>query len=203
MLSENFVYLAFAMSMIGTGMYIHGIIKGTVKPNKMTWFLLGLAPMLSFAAQLYEGVGIQSLHSFSAGFGPLVIVFISLFYKKAYWKLVRFDYLMGSISVIGLILWLITGQGILAIIFAIIADFTALIPMVVKLYKHPETERGAIFGIGALSATLVLLTIDNYRFEEYGFSLYILLICLVMFYPTARLFLENKLMRQPVAGGIK
>ena len=190
MISKNFVYVALALSFIGTGMYIKGIIKGEVKPNKITWLLIGLAPMLSFAAQLSEGVGIQSLHSFAVGFSPLLIFAVSLFYKKSYWKLVRFDYTMGLISFIGLMLWLVTGEGLLAIVFAIIADFTALIPTIKKLYKQPETEKGAIFGLGIISSVLVLLTIDEYRFEEYGFSLYILLICIVMFYPTAK----NKLL---------
>ena len=184
MINENFIYLALVLSFVGTAMYIHGIIKGEVKPNKLTWLLIGIAPMLSFAAQVVEGVGIQSLHSFAVGLSPLLIFFTSLFFKKSYWKIVKVDYLMGAFSVAGLLLWLITGEGILAIVFAIIADLTALIPTINKLYKHPETERGGIFGLGIVSSILVLLTIDDYRFEEYGFSLYILLICIVMFYPT-------------------
>lgn len=188
MLDPRFVYLSIPITIYACGVYIRDIFRGKVKPNRMTWALWTLAPMIAFAAQVSEGAGLRSVQTFSAGFGPLLVVIASYFNKKSYWKLQRSDYYFGLLSILGLVLWFVTGKGILAIIFSILADLFAAVPTVQKIYKHPETENSVVFGFGILASIITMLTITDWRFEEYGFSLYILLICVVMFYPTMRLW---------------
>lgn len=199
MIDERFVFLAFAISMVGIVIYIKDIFAGKVKPNVITWGLWATAPMLAFAAQISEGAGLQSVHTFSTGFGPLLIIIAALIVGNAFAKIKRSDYAFGAISIIGLLLWIITGEGKLAIVFAIIADGFAALPTVRKLYKEPETENGWIFGLGAVAAAITLLTISNWRFEEYGFSLYIFIITIIMFFPTAKEWLSSKSLERRTA----
>jgi hypothetical protein len=189
MIDERFVFLAFVISMIGSFIYIWNIFKGTVKPNIVTWGLWATAPMLAFAAQISEGAGLRAVHTFSTAFGPLLIIIAAVIKRQAFAKVKNSDYVFGLLSIIGLALWLITGEGLLAIVFAIAADLFAAIPTVRKLYLEPETENGAIFGFGIIAASMALLTISDWRFEEYGFSLYILIIVTIMFLPTAKRFI--------------
>lgn len=191
MIDERFIFLAFAIAMVGAFIYINDIFKGKVKPNVVTWGLWATAPMLAFAAQISEGTGLQSLHTFSTGFGPLLIIIAALIVGNAFAKTKSSDYVFGSLSLLGLVLWLITGEGVLAIVFAIVADGFAALPTVRKLYKEPETENGWIFGLGAIAALITLMTISDWRFEEYGFSLYILIITVIMFFPTAKEWLSS------------
>jgi hypothetical protein len=184
MINENFVFLGALFSLIGTVIYVRDIYAGRVKPNLVTWVLWAVAPLIAFAAQLSEGAGLRSVLAFTAGFGPLLIVIVSLLNRSSIFKTKKSDYYFGALSVTGIILWIITGEGIVAIVFAILADFFAAVPTIEKLYKHPETENGAIFGFGIIAATISLMTVTDWRFEEYGFSLYILLICMLMFLPT-------------------
>lgn len=184
MINENFVFLGFAIASIGAVIYVRDIFRGKVKPNVVTWVLWSTAPLLAFAAQLSEGAGLQSVHTFSTAFGPLLIVIAALIKRRAFAKIKNSDYIFGLVSLTGLALWLGTGEGVLAIIFAITADTFAALPTVRKLYREPETENGAIFGFGIIAASITLLTISDWRFEEYGFSLYILIITIIMFYPT-------------------
>lgn len=186
MIDPKFVLLSIPITLYACGVYIRDIFRGKVKPNRMTWALWTLAPMIAFAAQISEGAGLRSVQTFSAGFGPLMVVVASYFSKKSYWKLQKSDYAFGLLSLLGLLLWFITGEGILAIIFSILADLFAAIPTVHKIYKHPETENGTVFGFGILASVITMLTITNWRFEEYGFSLYLMLVCIVMFYPAAK-----------------
>src|SRR3990167_6200007 len=108
MLHPNFVILGFIIGLVGSLSYLIDTIKGKIKPNRVTFFLWALAPLIAFAAEVKQGVGIQSLLTFSAGFIPLLIFIASFLSKKAAWKLHKFDFLFGGLSLLGLVLWYIT-----------------------------------------------------------------------------------------------
>lgn len=140
---------------------------------------------MAFVAEIQKGVGLRSLMTFSAGFNPALILIASFFNKKAYWKLDKLDYVMGGLALLGIILWQITGEGNVAIVFAILADGLAAIPTIVKAYSNPETESPKIFLLGIVNATIALLTIDTWSFAHWGFPAYIVGINMIL-YPLIR-----------------
>lgn len=181
MLDERFIILGALISFAGGLSYLIDTIKGKTKPNRVSWFLWALAPMIAFAAEIDKGVGLASLMTFMAGFNPLLIVIASFVNKKSYWKLNRMDYVYGSISLFAILIWQITGEGNLAILFSILADGFASIPTVVKSYQRPETESSRIFLFGMINAGITLLTIKSWNFAHWGFPTYIFLICVIIY----------------------
>lgn len=181
MINEKFVLIGALLNLMGSGTYAYNTIKGKTKPNRVTWFLWALAPLIAVAAQFAEGVTWAALMTFMVGFGPLVIFLSSFVNRKAYWKITKLDIVCGSISLLALILWLITGQGVVAIVFSILADLIAGVPTLVKAFNEPETEHHSVFRNGAISAAITLLTINEWTFVNYGFALYILLICVILY----------------------
>jgi len=140
MIDEHFVILGALLSLIGQLNYVVNMLKGQTKPNRVTWFLWALVPMIAFSAQIDEGVGLAALMTFMVGFGPIMIFIASFVNSKSVWKITRFDIGCGVLSIIGVIFWLITGDGLIAIAMAILADMFASLPTIVKAYKAPETE---------------------------------------------------------------
>jgi len=181
MLNEKFIILGALLSFSGGLSYFIDTLKGKNQPNRVSWFLWALAPMIAFAAELEKGVGLTSLMTFMAGFNPLLIIIASFLNKKSYWKLNKMDYVYGSISLFAIIIWQITGEGNLAILFSILADGLAAIPTIVKSYYKPESESGTAFLLSMISAILTLLTIKDWTFAHWGFPLYIFLICLILY----------------------
>lgn len=177
MISDKFVILGAVINLIGTSSYILHTLQGRTRPNRISWAMWSLAPLVAFAAELGKGVGLQSLMTFMSGFCPLLVLVASFVNRKSYWKLSQFDIMCGVLSVLGLFLWLITKQGNVAIVFSIMADALAALPTIVKSYKDPESESWYAFGAAAISAALTLLSIDNWTFANYGFPIYILSIC--------------------------
>ncbi len=173
MINENFVIVGTIIAGIGTLSYLVDTVRGRVKPNRVSFLMWSIAPLIAFVAQLKQGVGIQSLMTFSVGFFPLIILIASFVNKKAQWKLTRFDLICGLLSLAGLVLWLITRVGNVAIFFSIMADGLAALPTIVKSYKFPETESAWPWSTAAISGILTLLTITNWSFANYGFPLYI------------------------------
>jgi len=176
MIDERWVILGALINFAGGLSYVIATVRGEAKPNRVTWFIWALAPLIAFAAQVKQGVGIQSLLTFMVGFGPLMVFLASFVNKKAEWKLGHLDYICGGLSIIGLVLWQLTGVGNLAISFSILSDGLAGVPTIVKSYRFPETENHWAYTAAWISAFITLLTIEKWNFEHYGFPLYILAI---------------------------
>lgn len=172
MLPSYFVIIGVILNAIAVTGYIIDTLKGKIQPNRVTFFCWSLAPFLAFAAQRYQGVGIQSLLTFSIGFFPVLILIATFFNKKSIWKLTFFDFFCGFLSILGLTLWMVTKVGNIAILFAIIADFFGAVPTMVKAYKHPESELAWAWGLPVINGVLTLLTIKTWTFQYYAFPAY-------------------------------
>lgn len=169
MLDEKWVILGAAFSLLGIESYIADTLKGKIKPNKVSWFIWALAPLIAFAAELKQGVGLQALMTFMVGFGPLLIFISSFLNKKAYWEIRKLDLTCGSLAIFGLILWQITRVGNLAILFCLLADGLASIPTAIKAYQFPETENSTEFLLSGVNAGITILTIKIWNFEHFAF----------------------------------
>lgn len=104
MLPTSFVIVGMIIGSIGAFWYLVDTIRGNVKPNRVSFLLWSIAPLIAFTAEIQKGVGIQSLMTFSVGFLPLLIFLASFINKKSEWKLTRFDLACGMLSLLGLIL---------------------------------------------------------------------------------------------------
>ncbi|MGH7246196.1 MAG: hypothetical protein ACREGI_04665 [Candidatus Levyibacteriota bacterium] len=182
MINENFVLLGAFFNLIGGWSYFIKTLKGEVKPNKVTWFLWALAPLIAFTAEIKQGVGLQSLLTFMVGFNPLIIFLASFVNKKSFWKIHAFDIFCGLFSLAGILGWILTHNGNFAIGFSILADGLASLPTVIKSYKFPETEDYKIFLFAGLSAIITLLTLKIWSFAYFGFPLYILTLSIILVY---------------------
>jgi hypothetical protein len=181
MINQNFVIVGAIIAAVGSLSYLIDTLKGKVKPNRVSFLLWSLAPLIAFFAEVKQGVGIQALMTFIVGFLPLTIFIASFVNKKAVWNLTGFDLMCGALSIIGLVLWFITKSGNIAIIFSILADGLAAMPTIVKSFNYPETESAWPYFASTISAILTLLTVKVWNIANIAFPLYIVLITLVIF----------------------
>ncbi len=181
MINEKFIYLGFVLSIIGGLKYLVDTLKGRAKPNRISWLFWSIAPLIAFAAEIQKGVGLQSLMTFVVGFNPLMVFIASFVNKSSYWKLSKLDYVYGVIALAGIILWKITNEGNIAIIFSILADGFASIPTINKSFKNPETESPTIYLFSGINALITLFTIKTWTFAHWGFPTYFLMICTIIF----------------------
>lgn len=182
MISSNWIYLGALLNIIGSLTYAWNTIKGHTKPNRVTWFLWALSPLIAFGAMIGEGVApLDGLMTFMVGFGPLIVFISSFVNKNSVWKITSFDMICGGLSVLGLIAWALTRTGNVAIFFSILADGLALLPTLVKAWREPETENHVVFRNAAISATITLLALKVYDFQHLGFPIYIFVSCVALY----------------------
>jgi hypothetical protein len=204
MISQNFAVLAAVLPLIGFAAYLRDTLRGKIPPNRVSWLLWGAAPMIAFAAELAEGTSLMvALVTFALGFGPLLVLLatfadprhdpwhlatlrsiaVNLVRRRGAdhrWKLTRFDFACGGISALALSAWAVTGQGDVAIAFAIAADLFAAVPTIKKSYSRPESESANTYVASGAGAGVTLLTIPRWTFNYYGFPFYVMFVCTII-----------------------
>jgi len=183
---QYIVFLWAIVSLSWIAVYLKDTIKGNTKPNRVSRLMWAIAPMIATGAALSDGAHRAALPIFMSWFGPFLIFLSSFANKKAYWKLEKMDYFCGISSALALVLWWVTKEPIIAVIFAILSDLLAAIPTLIKWWKRPETETVWAFVWGLFSASTSFFALKVFSFTEIGFPIYlvsinILLISAILF----------------------
>ena len=175
---EYLVLLALPIAAYGAWNYLKEMAAGNAKPNKVSWLMWSVAPLIAFFAEISKGVTWAALPILMFGLVPLIILIASFFYKKSYWKIGTVDYLCGLFSFLALILWLATKEANVAIVFAIVSDFSASVPTLRKVLTNPETEPLKPYLAGVASALTSFAAVKYWTFPEYAFPVYSALLCM-------------------------
>lgn len=176
MIPEKFVYITFFISLVVLYFFLKNLIAGKTKPNLVTWFFWSLAPIVGTYLQVKAGAGLSVLPVFFMGFFPLIIFFVALFNKNSYWVITKFDIFCGVFSFLALILWIITQNTALSILFAILADALAAVPTFFKSWKFPETEFASGYAPGIVNNIIGLLIIKDWNFSVSSFGIYFIVL---------------------------
>jgi hypothetical protein len=177
-IDRHFAILAAVIAVTGSAGYALDTLRGRTQPNRVSWALWALAPLIAFAAELSQHVGLKSLLTFAVGVGPALVLVASFVDARAYARVTALDVVCGALALAALAMWALTGRGNVAIAFSILTDLLAAIPTLEKARRAPESESPKAFIGGAAGAALTLLTIraQDWVFANFGFALYILLI---------------------------
>ena len=181
------VLVSALLGLTGSFAYIRDIFKGKSKPNLVTWGLWALAPLIATGAALSAHADPwATLRIFMSGFGPFLIVTTGIFVSKSYWKLSRFDYVCGFLSLGALGSWLLAGSPLFAILLAAVADMFATLPTLLKAWKHPETETVYTYFVGLFTASIILPAIPVWNIENSAFQIYLLISNTALFFVVLR-----------------
>jgi hypothetical protein len=172
-LREYVAFVGAATAAIGSAKYIFDTIRGVTKPNRVTWLLWAIAPVIATAAALSDGAGWAILPAFMSGFCPFLIFRASFFNKNSYWQLSKLDYVCGAFATASLVFFAVSGNAVLTIILTILVDTFAAIPTLIKSYKYPETESGLFYVIGMLTQATGFIAMRTWSFSESAFGIFV------------------------------
>lgn len=176
MLPESCAIVGALIGSLGGCYYLTETLLGRAQPNRITWLLWGIFPMVIFVAQRAQGVAGVSWASFVAGLMPLLVVAASFFNRNAYWRTEPRDYVLMAAAVLGLLLWALTDQPNLALLFSLLADGLASVPTLLKSYRHPQSESWVAYAVSAVGFGLSLLSVQAHTFENTTFVAYLFLL---------------------------
>lgn len=180
MLDPDWVFAGAALGMVGSTRYAIATLRGTARPNLVTWTLWAAAPLIGFLAQLDAGVGLPAVQTLAAGAGPLLVVVAALLTRYERTRLGAFDLACALISALALVVWLGFDAAPLAVLLAVAADAAAALPTVRKAWREPHTENLLFYVLIGLGSTITLLTLRSWAPHDAAFPVYILTVCLVI-----------------------
>jgi hypothetical protein len=172
---QTLIVLGSVAHFLATLTYVRNAFLGRSQPNRVTFLLWGLIPIIAVAIGLKEGATWALVPVFMAGLGPFLIFLASFFNTKAYWKLGSLDYACGALAIIAIALWLFTEESSLAVLFSILADALALFPTLVKAWNHPESETGIPYIVAFVTEVVAVFAVTEYSIPEFGFLAYLIL----------------------------
>lgn len=171
--------------------YEWSIINGGTKPHRTTRLVLliitSLGAISLFAAHDKVAVwliGISAVHQ-------LIVFLLSLKFGIGGWS--RIDLFCLFIALIGIITWQITDNPALGLYAAVAADFTGMIPTLIKTYHLPDTEYLPVYILDILATIFTLLAIQNWQVQGFLYPLYLFIISLIMFLLIIRPTLNKRL----------
>ena len=192
-LAHWLVILSAVLSLSGSFAYIRDMFRGKSKPNLVTWGLWAFAPLIATGAALSASADVwATIRIFIAGFGPLLVFLFAFIVPYSYWKLSKFDYACGTLSIIALFAWLVADSPVLAILLAATADLLATLPTIIKAWKYPETETVYTYFISLFTASIVIPAIPIWNIENSAFQIYLLIANTSLFIIVARGYLLKR-----------
>jgi len=171
-----FVYIGAGISVIGLIPYIKDTYRGDTSPHRVTWFLWGFIPLVTFVVQLHLHVGLVSLTTLVFGLLPFGVLIASAKSHAGAWAITRFDWFCCAISLAGTAVYVVTQRGVLSIVLLLVADFFAGIPTVRKSWTDPTSETWSAFAFSVASTAITLSTVTEWSFAATAFPLYIVVL---------------------------
>lgn len=179
-----FIIISSFLALISPLVYTRAILKGDAKPHRTTRFVLLLITTLTTASLFAQHnqvaiwlAGVSTLQS-------IIVFALSIKYGMGGWETA--DLVCLFIALFGIFLWKTTSNPVLALYCAILADFTGMIPALIKTYFHPETEVWSFYLLDVFAAGFSLLAIQIWLPQEVSYPIYILLINLIMVFLIVR-----------------
>ena len=156
--------------------YLRDTLAGKTKPNRVSWSLWALAPLISLGAAFDANADVwASIRVLVGGIVPAVIFLASFINKNSYWRLGRFDWFCGGLSLAALVFWQLADSPLVAVLLATAANTLATIPTLVKAWNYPETESRLIFITSFISAILIIPAIPVWTIANSTFQIGLML----------------------------
>jgi hypothetical protein len=137
--------------------YVKDILKGTTRPNIVSWSLWTLLQVIGIVAQISAGASWSLIFIIAMTFNTSLVVVLCL-KGYGYKKYGLVDWICLSFAILAVVLWLATNNPIYALVFAIAADLMASIPTVVKTLKEPKSEIPIAWFLVTLAAFLGIIS---------------------------------------------
>ncbi|HLH94239.1 MAG TPA: hypothetical protein VKW08_03895 [Xanthobacteraceae bacterium] len=165
--------------------YVRDMLWGQTRPNIISWSLWTVLQSIALAAQLSAGFSWSVLLLVAMTFNTAVVAVLgSMGY--GYRRYGGLDYTCGAIGAAAIVLWLITGEPLVALTLSVAADFIIAIPTVVKTIRDPHSETLLAWFLVAVASALTLLsttafTPSNLLYPSYLFLITASMTCIIFF----------------------
>lgn len=167
-MQQLFSILSGIVFLISYFFYIRSTFKKHTKPQKVSWFIWALADSIIFITLILQKVSNYHL-ALAATIGSVFIAILSFWYGTKGWT--RLDVVCLTTSVIGIVLWQIYNNPLIALIILSLTLVIAGIPTIIHAWNKPYEENIISWGLVVIAITFAFLAVPVWKPENYIFPL--------------------------------
>lgn len=162
------------LASISTFVYIVAILKGEAKPHRTTRLVFLVITTLTTVALFAQGNQVAVWLAGVSMFQSILIFLLSLKYGMGGRS--KTDVICLLLALLGVVFWQVTKNPVIALYFAIGADFAGIIPTLIKTYRQPDTEVWTFYFLDVCAGVFNLLASEKFVFNQFLYPFYIILI---------------------------
>lgn len=149
------------LSLISPISYTLSMRAGKTRPHRVTRVIVWLASVAGVLAVISDA-------------NTAARIFAAIFFARATYLLVMsFIYGVGgrskldttclALGLIAVVIYMVTGSGLLAVSFGILADLVGYVPTFVKTFREPTSEDPTFFALEGLASLLGVLSVGSWQ----------------------------------------
>ena len=159
--------LGMGIAVARYAMYYRDIFRGITKPHPFTWFIWGLMNVIVWFAQTSSGAGAGAWVTGLVALACLSISAVALF--KGEKVITRLDWFCFFSALLGIVLWRITNEPLVAVILVTLTDAIAYVPTYRKSFYKPYEETASSYSLAALRSVFAVLSLDSFALVNWLF----------------------------------
>ena len=162
MIYDYHIILGAAAVVIGLVSYVpyyRDVLRGTTKPHPFSWFAFALMMGITFFAQIVTGAGPGAWVTGISAVAVLGIALLSVW--KGHREITTFDWFCFAGAILGIVLWRITNDPLIAVIIVMVTDRIAFAPTYRKGYFKPHEETASLFVLSAIKYFVSLFALSS------------------------------------------
>ena len=174
--------------------YTISIFRGTVKPNRISWFIWSVIGFAFWLITPDTADQVTRMLTVIFWINPTLIFVLTLF-KGEYFKPDTFEKFALLVGIFAIVVWLIfrDSSGVLPTLIAIAADFCALLPTLRFVIKSPEEEAPLAWIFFFLGSFIAVFGIEHYTLENLLLPVYMTIGSSFVVFPLVRYRIRMKI----------
>lgn len=169
-----FLVLATLITVGSVVPYARDILRGTTKPNIVSWITWTLLTAIATAAELSAHEYVAAIFTSAAAFETGLVVVLGLRY--GYVKYTRFDVICQLSAVVGIVIWQIFASPAAGVLASVAIDLVGALPTLRHSWQKPGEETWATYAWASLGAAFAIVALATYNWVSLPYAVYLVAI---------------------------
>ena len=153
--------------------YVRNIIRGTTKPNLVTWMTWTLLTGIATAAELAGGEMVTAIYTGAITLSTLLVVVVGL--RRGFVSYTRFDAVCQFAAIAGIIIWQLFDSPTIAVWATISIDLVGALPTIRHAWYAPGEETWQTYAITTVSGVFAVAALTSYTVLSMSYPLYLII----------------------------
>jgi hypothetical protein len=159
MAMEQLEYVAAVMTMLSVVPYIRDTVRGVTAPQRTSWFVFAGVAAVAAAGQLSDGPTAGGFLALGSAVGFTGVALASV--KHGEGGTDRGDMAAMVMLLIGVALWALTDEPLIAVVAAVAVDFPAAVLTLRKAIRNPHSETLSSWVIDGVAGIVTIVAVGE------------------------------------------